>query len=157
MVTANSFETLTDFGTVDVQVTNEGNLTAAFYVSIIECSDNIREVEETKTNIEKESTVHVKFRLFANSGKGNLEKCKAVLKDATGTVVSMREFSFTTTDQYFNTFENSTNDQYINWSTGEACDNACTEWYMIFCFISYVLPLTHNRVVQIKSCYSYFL
>ena len=155
-MTANSFEALTDFGTVDVQITNEGNLTAAFYVGIVECSSNIREVEETKTNIEKQHTTHVKFRLFTNTGKGNVEECKAVLKDATGEVVSTRKFSFTTTDQYFNTFENSTNDEYINWSYGEACNNACSEWYMIFCFISYVFILSNNRIVQVRyygSCF----
>eukprot|EP00826_Nyctotherus_ovalis_P042443 TRINITY_DN4363_c0_g1_i7.p1 TRINITY_DN4363_c0_g1~~TRINITY_DN4363_c0_g1_i7.p1 ORF type:complete len:527 (-),score=100.68 TRINITY_DN4363_c0_g1_i7:674-2083(-) len=151
-VVAGNFEALSDFGVVDVQVTNEGSLAAAFYVGIAECSENIREVSEVEVSIEKLTTVHTKFRLFANSGEGKYEECTATLKNAKGELVSTKHFNFTITDQYINSFENYTSDpDYVSWDTnGNICTDACSHWYMIFCFITYVCDCNKRRVAQVK-------
>jgi hypothetical protein len=137
-----TFESLSNDGLLTTQITNSGDLTAAFSLNF-NCSDYILPIQGTQASLKPFESLEFKKPIFTLNSDFKSHYCNITLKDAIGGVLDRRSVNFNTTkvipinNQNTNSTDGETNStssqEYIELS----CQQLCPGFFEFLCFVAH--------------------
>jgi hypothetical protein len=141
------FEALSNDGRLIVQVTNIGNVTAAFYVGVMNCTNNIMNVSAQEADLQPQQSKQLTFSIYTQSSDQQMHDCVVYMKDSEGDVVSTKQINFNTTQRSTNSNQDPNNqttkpnEQIVSQNTTVtdlSCDQLCSSLFDLLCEIENV-------------------
>lgn len=127
------FESASNDGNLEVQLSNIGNLTAEFYVSY-NCSEYILPLPSTI----------IRKVIYSLTNDDRLHSCMIILKNSVGQIDDMKEIYFNTTKIKYNNNQgpNNTNPNDTNTRDNDdyeilECSRLCPSFFNFLCFVTH--------------------
>lgn len=140
----NNFEALSNDGRLTVQVTNIGNVTAEFFVGVMNCTNDIMQVDVQIVSLQPLQSKQITFNIYTTSAQAQLHQCAVYLENSLGDLIETKNIYFNTSQQSINSNQDPNNQQTKpneqivaanTSSNAPTCDQMCPSLFDVFCFI----------------------
>ncbi len=153
IATIQNFESLSNDGSLLVQVSNIGTLTATFYVGVVNCTNSIDTIAAVEISLGVYESKQITFKVYTTTTLTSVHACVVYLRNSLGELIQTKTVDFNTTstettnNQDTGTQKTQDGEETVSSdsSSSSDCDALCPSWYNVLCFLVHVLDnLPHN-------------
>jgi hypothetical protein len=142
-VVIENFEALSNDGRLLVQITNIGNITATFYVGVLNCTNNIDPIGAQQISAKPWESKQLTFAIYTTAEIAQYHECAVYLKNALGELLETKAVNFNTTKRSTTSSQDPASQQTkpeeqtvseVQLGKSPDCDTMCPQWFNVFCF-----------------------